>query len=422
MTSLAIHHLYEAGLFSNPLEGIPPVERRRGVIPFELTTGCRRSCTFCHNYAEKLQVKSLQEYKTHVDAVWRELRKKNGSSVWHFKRVYIGGGDALGVEAGTLLPAVGYTLEQFREQTESLSSRVDLYGHTGSILRQGESGLAALAKISPTLVLWGIESGSADVLNYVQKGCTPEETVRAGELLRKTGITASAVIMPGLGGKRFYQDHVERTAEVLNAIKPKYLTLMGINPALNSPYQAIMMREMEEGTNAPLSDKELVQQMRDIIARLNAMDTKIGCHDKYTDDVAHNPLPFGVYNIDSRGERNTLLDRIDWDIERLEERQAWKSKGCKEIFAEKKRLSQKIIRYHDWTMGGFVGGIICAGSGALTLLLSSVSSADQSSSDKLLYTWLSEFAVGITALALGAYYRVKSSDATNTIRILEDLI
>ena len=57
----------------------PPAERLDHVIRFELTTGCSWGrCTFCNGYnGIPYKVKSLDEYKNHVDMVWETIGCKS---------------------------------------------------------------------------------------------------------------------------------------------------------------------------------------------------------------------------------------------------------------------------------------------------------------------------------------------------------
>jgi hypothetical protein len=44
---------------------------------------------------------------------------------------------------------------------------------------------------------------------------------------------------------------------------------MTINPGEKSKYKNTMSKEMEEGTNRPLDDIEIIQQIKDILLHVN---------------------------------------------------------------------------------------------------------------------------------------------------------
>ena len=130
--------------------------------------------------------------------------------------------------------------------------------------------------------------------------------VHAGETVNEAKIDLSAMIMPGLGGKRFYQQHIDGTVKLLNSVNWKYVTFMSINPAENSIYQRVMDREEEKGTNRPLTDAELVKQVSEIISRLHTgSNKKVGMFGEEIDAVGKNPIVFHA-DFDSRGKEEII--------------------------------------------------------------------------------------------------------------------
>lgn len=113
--------------------------------------------------------------------------------------------------------------------------------------------------------------------------------------------------MPGLGGIKFYDSHIKETVKVLDRIKPRFLTFMGINPSVNSRYHALMLKEQKKGENRPLTDKELSQQMITIIDEMSCFYTKIGCFGPNIDQVGHNPLSFNSIQIDNAFKKDSLV-------------------------------------------------------------------------------------------------------------------
>ena len=153
------------------------------------------------------------------------------------------------------------------------------------------------------------------MLKYVNKGCTKEEILKAAETVKNTFVDVSVMVMPGLGGKKFYDEHMESTAEVLGRIKPRFLTFMGVNPASSCLYARIMKKEQEKGENRPLTNKELTGQMIGIIDRMPVFRTKIGCFNRQIDAVGHNPLNFGSYNIYDRYDKDQVVRSLRFRLQ-----------------------------------------------------------------------------------------------------------
>lgn len=329
----SLDELYEdKQLYSSPNMFSPPSERLSHVIRFELTKGCNWGrCTYCGGYdGVRHSTKSLDTYKRHVDEVWNRIGNRS-ELARSLGRIFIGGGNALLVDTDTLQEAIQYSTDKFKEYVGAYPRRIALYGRTQDIIRQGKKGLRKLRYHNKwkfftndpppsalSLIYWGVESGSSDVLSYVRKGCTEKELKEAAKILRSVPIDVSVMIMPGLGGIRFYDEHVKCTARVLGKIRPRFLTFMGINPAQNSPYSKTMAREQNEGTNRPLTEKELAYQMTDIIEQMPIFETKIGCFDSNVDAVGYNPIHFGSYSIYNSNHKTYLVMELRKKIKTIQ--------------------------------------------------------------------------------------------------------
>ncbi len=299
MTVKSLDELYSnENLYSSKDMFSPPSERLPHVLRFELTTGCDwRRCTYCAGYdGIRFREKTLDEYVDHVSDVLEEIGYRTPLAR-SLRRIFIGGGNALGYQSSEKLGmAIDCTARRFEYYTGNEASRITIYGRTGSIVGKGVQNLKFLREWSKLgLVYWGVESGSDAVLDYVNKGCSQAQIFEAAEILHASNLQSSVMIMPGLGGARFYKAHVEDTAKVLNKIKPKFLTFMGINAKPNSKYAHRMQAEQEAGENRPLTDVEIARQMIEIINRLH-FPVKMGCFEAEVDAVSYNPFTFGSVN------------------------------------------------------------------------------------------------------------------------------
>jgi hypothetical protein len=310
-TVTSVGELYrDTAVYSSSDMFSPPSERLPHVIRFELTKGCSWGrCTFCGGFdGIRFGVKKIGEFETHVDEVFARIGKQSRLAR-SLTRIFIGGGDALGADTCLLQDAIYYAYQQFYFTTGRIPKRVALYGRTQDFLQKGVRELRRLERFL-SLVYWGVESGSSEVLSYVNKGCTEDDLIKAAEIIHRTLIETSVMVMPGLGGMKFYREHIERTALVLDMIQPKFVTFMGINPAPNSLYMKRMRVEQESGANRPLTDPELVEQMTEMIRCMPVFDTKLGCFGKEIDAVGYNPLHFNSVNIRYESDKLQLINQI----------------------------------------------------------------------------------------------------------------
>ena len=322
MFAKSLNELYNIpGLYSSPDMFSPPAERLGHVIRFELTQGCSwRRCTFCGGYdGVRHSIKSPEDYIQHVKKVF-DLIGRRSALARGLRRIFIGGGNALALDTEILHELLDRTITIFKDNTGYDPHRLSLYGRTDDILRHGEDGLRELrmgkiTKFFPVkslpgvlnLIYWGVESGSDEILTYVNKGCTSDEMKRAAEIIKYAVVDASVMIMPGLGGIKYYDQHIEKTAALLGKIQPRFLTFMGVNVGENSIYAKKMQHEMGNGENRPLTPRETAIQMLEIIERMPSFFTKIGCFNDIIDSVGCNPVTFGSHQVHSISDKNSLV-------------------------------------------------------------------------------------------------------------------
>jgi radical SAM superfamily enzyme YgiQ (UPF0313 family) len=240
----------------------PPAEKKRNVIQFSLTEGCSHAaCTFCDMYGDKgYKVKSIKSFKEHVDAVINSLMP---SELFGINRIFIGAGNALSVDTDTLTEATQYALFQVKQVTGDLSKRLAIYGNTKDIIKQGYSGLHQLRcggtcwkgcskntlgdRRGVEVVYWGMESGNSEVLQMAGKGYHREDIINALGDLKLSDIRSSIMIIPGLGGKKYFEAHIEDTAKVLNQSGAEWITFIGLKAGENTTYAKRMEQEEKKG-------------------------------------------------------------------------------------------------------------------------------------------------------------------------------
>lgn len=306
--------LKEANYGSSSNMNAPPSEMLPHVLRLSITGGCSyNKCTFCNLYkGVPYQSFSLEHYVKIIDRTFKKLNKQDPDKMNEMTRVFIGDGNALNLDARVLCGVMERVITNFRHYVGRSPRRITLYGTTSDILEKGRAELKFLkcggtcsdgcfdTKYNTrglTLLYWGVESGSTDVLEYVRKGVTKEDVIRAGDLLERVEIAKSVMIMPGLGGVRLAKQHTKDTIEVLNKLRPRFVSLLPITPSDRTAYFRIMQGEIENGTNRPLTDRELAEQIKAIVSNLD-FDTVITSIGEETNPVIKNPFAFSGFEID----------------------------------------------------------------------------------------------------------------------------
>ena len=270
-------------LFSSPTLSSPPSERKSHVLSLELTTGCDyNKCTFCSEYSHlTATTKSFAEFKEHTDRVAASIGNEKSA----IQRLFIGSGNSLGVETEQLLQSLNYAGDIFKPQ------KFTLYGRTASILEKSVDDLIRLKEAGVSLIYWGLESGSDEVLKYINKDCTRDEMIAAAQKLTAAGIEVSAMLIPGLGGLKFSDQHVCGSLKLLHNINIKYLTLMAINVENSSLYAKKMPAELD---NRHLSTDEVNSQVYKLLEGLEPTGLHIGMFTDEIDRVGNNSKRFNT--------------------------------------------------------------------------------------------------------------------------------
>jgi hypothetical protein len=135
--------------------------------------------------------------------------------------VFLADGDALVLPTEHLIAILDRLAQTFPEL-----QRVTTYALPANLLKKSRGELARLRERKLTLVYFGIETGSADILRRIRKGATPEGMIEGLTKAREAGIKTSCTVILGVGGKKRWQDHIESTAAVVNAAAPIFVSTL----------------------------------------------------------------------------------------------------------------------------------------------------------------------------------------------------
>ena len=171
-------------------EGIvyrPPSEARSLII--QVTIGCaHNTCGFCNMYKEKkFRIRSLAEILADLTEV------SHNPYAPYIEKVFLADGDALVMKTEDLL----VILDAIHRLYPGVK-RVASYGTAQDILRKSEEELIRLREAGLGIVYVGAESGDNEILKYINKGVTAEQTIEAGQKLKRCGIATSVTLIWGL--------------------------------------------------------------------------------------------------------------------------------------------------------------------------------------------------------------------------------
>ncbi|MBC7188532.1 MAG: radical SAM protein [Calditrichaeota bacterium] len=141
---------------------------------------------------------------------------------------------------------------------------VSAFCHTESVLAKGVDGLRRLRELGLGLLWWGVETGSARLLRLMGKtkggvpGTERERILAAGEMLRGAGIHFVAIILMGLGGERFFEEHLQETLSLLRQLDPPGVSFSDLVVAPGTGYAKLV----EAGLLDVLPAERMAEQRR----------------------------------------------------------------------------------------------------------------------------------------------------------------
>ena len=231
----------------------PPSEADSFIL--QATLGCSfNHCSFCSMYRTKaFAIRPLQAVQADIQAV---ARAYPGT-----RRVFLADGDALAAPTDHLL----VILENLHTAFPRLE-RVSSYALPANLLKKSVDELAQLREAGLTLLYYGIETGSADLLKRITKGATPEAMITGLTKAKQAGLKISATVILGLGGQTHWQEHIDATADLVNQVELDYLSTLQLmlDPAIYQEFHRKFRELFQEQDDHAL----LAEQVR-LIERLN---------------------------------------------------------------------------------------------------------------------------------------------------------
>jgi radical SAM superfamily enzyme YgiQ (UPF0313 family) len=259
-------------MYFDNVEGVvfrPPSEAKSLIL--RITVGCsHNACTFCGMYkGVQFRVRSQDEVMALIHKAARYYPDT--------RRVFLADGNALALSNEKLLPVMQKLHEAFPKL-----ARITCYGGPKDILNKSVEELTALKTAGLQIIYLGIESGDDETLSYVNKGATSDQMIAAGQKVIAAGIKLSAMLILGLGGKKWTEQHALNSARVVNAINPTMLSALTLMLHSGTP----LRKAADRGEFQPLSAYELIKELE---MMLKAIDVSNPCI--FRSNHASNLLP-----------------------------------------------------------------------------------------------------------------------------------
>ncbi len=231
-----------------------------------LTEGCAwNKCTFCKLYRDRpYRVKSINEFRQHI----KDVKTFFGRGLETRRTVFLGDANAINVDQETLVEALREVKKEFSKPVYSF---VDAFT---TPKKKDISDFIEMKKEGLKRLYIGLESGSEKVLSILNKPMKVEDFVNFVISLKNAGLSISIIVIAGVGGRIFWNEHVNKTAEIISRIPLDKDDLIYISPLVkykDVPYARI---EKELGLGE-LNNDEILTQTKELKSKIKETFEKI---------------------------------------------------------------------------------------------------------------------------------------------------
>lgn len=231
----------------------PPSEARSLIL--QVTNGCSwNRCTFCEMYTapqKKFSVKLQSEIESELQQV-----AATGHPV---RRVFLADGDAVTLSFRRLKEIL-LAIRQHLPDVQRISS----YCLPRNLKNKSVKELSELQQLGLSLMYVGCESGDDLVLEKIEKGETYASSLDALHKIKGAGMKSSVMILNGLGGQQYSEQHAINSARLMNDTQPEFLsTLVVCFPMGEERFQQGFGGEYQ-----PLTQRQLFLEMEMLLDTL----------------------------------------------------------------------------------------------------------------------------------------------------------
>ena len=305
----------------------PPSEANSLLL--QVTQGCTwNKCKFCELYKDtKFRAFSADSIKEDIDAISYYAEKAKGligsdgsldrqalahtlssmdsqaTSCFYMvlnwllnggETVFLQDGNTLALQNGRLSDVLAYLKKTFPQ-----INRITSYGRAESLARISPEEYAELREAGLTRIHSGFESGSDQVLDFINKGVTAAQEIQAGQNIKAGGIELSVYFMPGVGGRALSHENALGTAHVVSEIDPDFVR---IRTAALKPGTGLH-EEWKAGKLQLCSDDEKVREIQTFLEKAQCKRTVLAS------DHIINLLPDVMGSIGT--EKEAMLETIE---------------------------------------------------------------------------------------------------------------
>lgn len=221
----------------------------------EVTAGCtHNSCKFCTMYKDapfRLQT---------IEVVEQDL-KELAEIAPFAETVQLLSGNPLALSYDRLVQI----LEKINEYLPNMQ-HVYTAGRVTDLSRKTVPQLETLRDLGMNEISLGVESGDDWTLQRINKGYTAMDILEQTAKLDEAGIKYWMTFLNGVAGREHSHEHAVNSAHVFSACHPMVVGTGGLTLFPGTP----LLEEAQRGEFDPLTEEELLVELRDFVEHLQA--------------------------------------------------------------------------------------------------------------------------------------------------------
>jgi radical SAM superfamily enzyme YgiQ (UPF0313 family) len=270
----------------------PPAEANSAIL--QVTLGCSwNKCAFCEMYSSKqFRVRPLNNIVADIVVLSRFYKG--------IKKIFLADGNAFVLSANHLLPI----LEKINTSFGKIQ-RISSYALPKDIFNKTPEQLREIKDMGLKLLYIGIESGDDELLYLINKSETYNSTKEGILKAHEAGIETSVMVLNGLGGRKYSEQHAINSAKLINEIQPKLLSTL----TLSLPFGQAHFQQKFTGDYIPQTIVELAEELKLFVSNTQLQNTIFR-----SDHVSNNLVLKGVLSKD----KDVLINTIEETIQNID--------------------------------------------------------------------------------------------------------
>jgi radical SAM superfamily enzyme YgiQ (UPF0313 family) len=263
----------------------PPAEANSVII--QATIGCSwNRCAFCEMYtSKKFRVKKFSDLQSDIEILSKYYKGA--------KKIFLADGNAFVLSASHLIPILQEITKCFGK-----IQRISSYALPKDICNKTAAELKEIRDQGLRLLYIGVESGDDELLKMIHKGETFNSTVDGILKAHEAGIDTSLMVLNGLGGRQYSEQHAINSTALINKTNPKFLSTLTLSFPLGTEH----FKEKFMGEYVPQTILELASELKLFIKHTDTTNTIFR-----SDHVSNNLVLKGVLSKD----KEAMIEAIE---------------------------------------------------------------------------------------------------------------